>query len=262
MILFNADEDRPLGLICAIPDETAHFHGALDIRNSVSVGDLRFECGFLEDVPLVMVESGMGKVNAAMVATVLLDRFNCAGILFSGIAGGLDPKLGVGDVVVATRVVQHDFGYVRDGVFTAYQPGFLPGIRETEDLGYAADPGALAHARLALNGFVAPTISADATGDVDRVPVLRFGPIVAGDTFVDCVATRERLFTTFGAAAVEMEGAAIAQVAEHFNRPWLFARSISDLCGADRERDMLAFLEQTGQAAAAVVSRLLREDGS
>ena len=98
----------------------------------------------LDGHDVVLAGSGMGKVNAAIVTTLLADRFGCRTIVFSGVAGGLDPALSIGDVVVAERSVQHDAGGLEDGRIRTYQPGHAPIINPTERLGYPVDPDLLA----------------------------------------------------------------------------------------------------------------------
>ena len=95
-----------IGLICAIPQELAHLRDALDSR-TVGVAQPA-STGRLDGHEVVLVGAGIGKVNTALVATLLADRFACRLIVFSGVAGGLDPALRIGDVVIADRTLQHE----------------------------------------------------------------------------------------------------------------------------------------------------------
>jgi nucleoside phosphorylase len=110
-----------VGLICAIPEELTHLRANLDGVATVTVGHAEFATGTLDGHDVVLVGSGMGKVNAALVTTLLIDRFDCRSIAFSGIAGGLDPALSVGDVVIADRIVQCDAGMIHDERLEVYQ---------------------------------------------------------------------------------------------------------------------------------------------
>jgi adenosylhomocysteine nucleosidase len=112
-------------------------------------------------------------------------------------------------------------------------------------------------AEQAVADLVMPEVPAAATGGSARRPRLQFGAVLTGDQFVACERARERLFAEHRALAVEMEGAAIAQVAEAFTLPWLVVRAVSDLAGSDSARDFTAFLEAAAAGAAAVVDRLL-----
>src|SRR3712207_1103251 len=100
----------PVGLIAAMPEELAQLADAFAETGRRDVAGLAFREGTLEGVPVVAVETGIGKVNAAVVATLLLHVFGCRALLLTGVAGGLDPALAVGDVVVARRLVAHDYG--------------------------------------------------------------------------------------------------------------------------------------------------------
>lgn len=249
---------NPLGLICAIPDEIAHFGSSFTETASRTLAGLTFREGTLEGRPTVMVESGIGKVNAAVVSTLLAEIFGCHALLFSGVAGGLDPKLGIGDVVVATRLVQHDYGALVEGSIRPYQPGVppLPGFDETH--GYALALTLEEKVRTALNNIALPAFDAKATGAEPRVPTIHFGTILTGDTFLNCEATRERLHRDFGEAlAIEMEGAAVAQVAERYGIPCLVVRSLSDLAGAESHMDFAAFCGAAAEGAAVLIRRLV-----
>ena len=96
-----------VGLICALPQERAHLLAALTAAARQKMAGAEFDVGELDGHPVVLARAGMGKVNAAMVATLLADRFGCRAIAFSGVAGGLDPNLQIGDVVIADRTIQH-----------------------------------------------------------------------------------------------------------------------------------------------------------
>ncbi|EWY42039.1 MTA/SAH nucleosidase [Skermanella stibiiresistens SB22] len=249
---------KPLGLICAIPDEIAHFGSSFTETATRTLAGLTFREGTLEGRPTVMVESGIGKVNAAVVSTLLAEIFDCHALLFSGVAGGLDPALGIGDVVIATRLVQHDYGALVEGRIRTYQPGIppLPGFDDTH--GYALAPELEAKVRATLNGIALPAFDAKATGAAPRVPALHFGTILTGDTFLNCEETRERLHRDFGQAlAIEMEGAAVAQVAERYGIPCLVVRSLSDLAGADSHMDFASFCGAAAEGAAVLIRRLV-----
>ncbi len=247
---------RPIGLISAIPEELAQFGAHFARERTTEIAGLSFHLGALDGRPVVAVEAGIGKVNAALVATLLLREFGCRALVFSGVAGGLDPTLGVGDVVLADRLVCHDYGALIDGAIKPYQPGVPPLPGFPEDHGYALDAGLAARLRSALEDVELPAISAAATGGETRAPRLVFGTVLTGDTFLNCAVTRDRLHARFGALAVEMEGAALAQVAERFGVPVVVVRALSDLAGEDSHMDFPAFLHETAGQAAAIVRRI------
>ncbi len=245
-----------VGLICAIPEELAHLRGALARGETVEVAHARFDRGTLDGREVVLVGAGIGKVNTALVATLLADRFACRLLLLSGVAGGLDPSLDIGDVVIADRTVQHDAGVIEHGHLAAYQAGHVPFFNPTDRLGYPVDPALVERLRARLEGFALPPLSARAGGE-GRPPRIVFGTILSGDQYVHCEATRERLFKELGGAAVEMEGGALGQVAEAFGIPFLDVRALSDLAGADSRFDFAAFVHEVAGSSARIVRHLL-----
>jgi adenosylhomocysteine nucleosidase len=203
------------------------------------------------------VEAGIGKVNTALVTTLLLDHFGCRMALLTGVAGGLDPTVGIGDVVIADQLLQHDYGAVVDGEIRPFRPGVPPVGEPRDPLAYSLDSAirALLHRR--LDGFALPPLPAAAGGGTARQPAIRFGTILSGDQFINCETTRQRLFKRFTAQAVEMEGAALAQVAEQFKVPCIDVRCVSDLAGADSHLDFAAFLPYAAESAAQVLRRIV-----
>jgi adenosylhomocysteine nucleosidase len=234
-----------IGLICAIPQELAHLRTLLADAVAVRTAHTEFVTGTLDGHDVVLAGSGMGKVNSALVATVLADRFGCGAIVFSGVAGGLDPDLAVGDVVIADQVIQHDAGLIEDDRLQTYQPGHVPFINPTEVFGYRVDDALLALVVDRLADFTLPTAA------------IRFGTVLSGDQYLHCEVTRQRLQREFGGLAVEMEGGAVAQVADAFGVPWLVIRALSDLAGRDSRFDFLAFVDEAAASSVAILRRLL-----
>jgi len=253
---WRVDDGRPFGLISAMPEEIGHFGPYFEEMDVETVAGFTFRHGRLDGRAVVVVEAGIGKVNAALVATLLLERFDCRALIFSGVAGGIDPALGIGDVVVATRLIQHDYGALVGGQIRTYQPGVppLPGVNDAH--GYDLEPDLAARARAMLEGMELEPLPEMVTGGAARRPSIHFGTVLTGDQFLNCAATRERLFTRFGAKAVEMEGAAIAQVAARYDVPALVVRSLSDLAGEESHMDFPAFVQAAAATAAYLVRRL------
>jgi adenosylhomocysteine nucleosidase len=203
-----------------------------------------FVVGTIDGHDVVLAGSGMGKVNAALVTTLLADRFGCRTVVFSGVAGGLNPRLAIGDIVVADFVIQHDAGVLEDERVRIYQPGYVPVINPTDRLGYPTDPGLLGRVKQRLAGISVP-------GQIV------YGTVLSGDQYLNCEATRERLRNELGGQAVEMEGGAVAQVCEAFGIPWLVIRALSDLAGGTALFDFTAFVDQAAASSATILRRLL-----
>lgn len=245
-----------IGILCAIPHELVHLRDALDHHTDEAVAGVRFDRGRLDGHEVVLVGAGIGKVNTAMVATLLASRWGVRLIVFSGVAGGLDPDLHIGDVVIADRTVQHDAGVIEDERLHTYQAGHVPFFNPTERLGYPVDTALLERLRARLDGFALPPLSRAAGGE-GRPPRIVFGTILSGDQYIHCEATRERLFRDLGGSAVEMEGGALGQVGEAFGFPWLDIRALSDLAGRDSRFDFAAFVNEVAASSAAILRRLL-----
>jgi adenosylhomocysteine nucleosidase len=246
----------PIGLICAIPQELVELRAALDHDQRSAIGGFGFDRGRLDGQPVVLAEAGIGKVNTAAVATLLAARFEARSLVFSGVAGGLDPALHIGDLVIATRAIQHDCGVIEDERLQPYQAGHVPFFNPTEELGYAVDPALLERVRGRLEGLVLPPLSALA-GGAGRRPQLVYGTILAGDQYIHCEATRVRLQQEFAAQAVAMEGGALAQVARRLGVPWVEIRALSDLAGKDSRFDFAAFVHEVAASSARILRRLL-----
>ena len=246
----------PIGLICAIPQELIELRAALEPDQRSEIGGFGFDRGRLDGQPVVLAEAGIGKVNTAAVATLLAARFEARSLVFSGVAGGLDPALHIGDLVIATRAIQHDCGMIEDQRLQPYQAGHVPFFNPTEELGYAPPPALLERVRGRLEGLALPPLSALA-GGAGRRPQLVFGTILAGDQYIHCEATRVRLQQEFAAQAVAMEGGALAQVARRLGLPWLEIRALSDLAGKDSRFDFAAFVHEVAASSARILRRLL-----
>lgn len=245
-----------IAIQCAIPQELAVLRAELDHRESVEIAHFRFDHGRLFGRDVVLVGTGIGKVNAAVVATHLIDRFGAKTIVFSGVAGGLDPALAIGDVVIAERLIQHDFGWFEEERLNPYQPGHLPFFLPTERFGYSLAPDTQARIAAALEGLALEPMAAEAGGG-GRPPRIVFGTVVTGDQYVNCEATRRHLFEVHGGHAAEMEGAALAQVCEMHGVECVVIRALSDLAGHSSRIDFNAFVEAVSQSSARIVERVL-----
>jgi adenosylhomocysteine nucleosidase len=233
-----------IGLICAIPQELAHLRAELTDSHSGEAAHTVFDTGTIDGHDVVLAGSGMGKVNAALVTTLLADRFGCRTVVFSGVAGGLDPTLSIGDVVIADLVIQHDAGMLEDQRLQTYQPGYVPVINPTDRLGYPVDPEVLARVKERLTGI-------SVSGQIV------YGTVLSGDQYLNCETTRDRLVRELGGQAIEMEGGAVAQVCEAFGIPWLVIRALSDLAGGDALFDFTTFVDQAAASSATILRRLL-----
>lgn len=228
-----------IGIIGAMDVEVELLKGALEGMRVDRVAGGEYCSGHLGDKDVVVVKCGVGKVNAGICAQVLADHFGCTHLINTGIAGSLDAsRLDIGDLVVSTDCVEHDFTVGALG----YAPGLIPGRERVE---FVAD-AALREAALAAAALVAPEVRA--------LP----GRVASGDQFVSAEGDRRRIQETFGALCCEMEGAAIAQAAEANSVPFVVVRAISDKPGTEGQAlDYAAFERAAAERCARIVERMV-----
>ena len=113
-----------IGILCAIPKEI-HFFDLLP-DSAQLVGGRTFFKSKHSSHDLVVVECGIGKVNAAMVSTLLVKVFDCEMLIFSGVAGGIDPEMEIGEVIVGKSLIQYDYGALNDGKLQVFRAGNIP----------------------------------------------------------------------------------------------------------------------------------------
>lgn len=251
----------PVAILSAIRPELASLREALAETRQTRIAGRFAVSGRLDGRQVVLAEAGIGKVNTAVTATLLVERFRCRVIVFTGVAGGLDPSLRIGDVIIADRCIQHDAGVVESEGLRCYQPGHVPFFNPTRRLGFPAPVDLLGRTRSRLKGFQLPALSHGAGGEdaggEDKAPRVVFGTVLTGDQFINSESERDRLHREFESLAVEMEGGSLAQTAEMLGIDHLVIRSLSDLAGAESTVDFSQFLEEVAANSVRVVRHLL-----
>lgn len=228
-----------VGIISAIPEEYTKLEWDSPPRTETIVNKI-FNFGKINDIDVIAAECGIGKVNAAITTGLLLGHFGCDSIAFSGVAGGINPSLSVGDIIIADELIQHDYGAIVNGELISSIPGSFPALDDSDDDCAYIMPFDL---RQAIKNEV---------GDYTT-----FGRIITGDTYLACETTRKMFHKQFEADAIEMEGAAIAQVCCAWHVPFVIVRVLSDLAGADSHVQFDQFIEDSSIKAAKTVSQLL-----
>lgn len=239
----NDSEIRPTAILSALAPEQLGLIEQLGDARKTSHAGRDFWLGHLHGQPVVLALSKIGKVAAATTATTLIERFAVQRIIFTGVAGGLKPGVNVGDVVVASDFVQHDID--ASPLFPRYE---VPLYGQTRFVADAALAELLFKAStLALqNGFASARV--------------HHGLIASGDRFVSGAAESDLLRNTLLAAghevlAVEMEGAAVAQVCHDYGLPFAAVRTISDRADDSAHIDFPVFVEQVASRYAQEIIR-------
>ena len=199
---------------------------------------MEFHEGTLNGTPVVIVRSGVGKVNAALCVQILADLFGVTAIINTGVAGSLNAALDIGDILISRDALHHDV----DATIFGYKPGEVPqlGCRE-----FIADE------HLAQ---VAVSTCKEVNPDIEVFE----GRIASGDQFVADQGVKDFVVKEFGAYAVEMEGAAIAQAAYLNNVPFLVIRAISDKADGSAEMDYPTFEAMAAEHSFKLTLRILK----
>lgn len=231
------------GVIGAMESEIAQLRERLSGRETKVLFGLTFHSGTLGSHRVVLVKSGIGKVNAARCAQILIDKYSPDYLVNTGIAGGVGDGLAVADVVIGTELVQHDFDVTAFG----YARGNLcdPGHRDTPSV-FRSDTELIERFRAAAASLL----------DTSRV---KTGRIATGDLFVASAEAKRDLVGTFGAVAAEMEGGAIAQVASLASVPFIVLRAISDLADGSSPASFETFEQETADLSAAILCKMIEQ---
>ena len=227
-----------IGILGAMTQEVRLIGDLLGKATSLEVGGREYTQGRIGDEDVVVSISGFGKVAAASTVTTMLDRFDPEAILLTGVAGALDPAVDRGDVVVADELIQHDFDaspIVPRFVIPSLQIDRIP-----------TDP--------AWTSKLADAAAATSTGNA-----VHRGLLLSGDRFISTNQARAELRSLFpDALAVEMEGAAVAQVCAERGLPFAVVRAVSDSADDEAGGDFLDFVEhQAAPLLAGIIADVL-----
>lgn len=228
-----------LGIIGAMEIEVKELCEMMENPQVQSVAGMNFHQGMINGKEVVVVRSGIGKVNAGICSQILVDRYHVEGIINTGIAGSLKNEINIGDIVLATVAVQHDV----DATGFGYPLGEIPqmGIRE-----FPADETLRA---------LAEKCSKKANPDIQ----VFFGRVASGDQFVSSKEKKNWISENFDAYCTEMEGAAIAQAAYLNQIPYLIVRAISDKADDSANMDYGEFEAKAAKNSVRLMAAMLEE---
>ena len=227
-----------VGIIGAMEPEVAILRAALQNKTELTKGGFTFYTGELAGHTVTLVQSGIGKVAATVATTLLIDNFNPDCVINTGSAGGFDPELNVGDVVISDKVRHHDVDVTAFG----YEIGQVPQM----PAGFAA------HSSL-IDAAKASVASLENTQT-------KIGLICTGDSFMCDPVRIEKTRSEFPSMlAVEMEGAAIAQACHVLNTPFVVIRSLSDIAGKESPQSFEEYLEVASVNSSKLVTELLEQ---
>ena len=189
-----------------------------------------------KDIDIVVAYSKIGKVFSTLTASTMIQKFGCDRLLFSGVAGGINPELKIGDLIVANKLTQHDLDITAFGHPHGYVPGGDVYVNTDENL-----------KNIALE-----------VANENNIKIIE-GVIATGDQFICDEAKKDFIKNTFNADALEMEGASVAVVCDALNVPCLILRAISDTADMDAEFNFDKFLETSAKQSADFLVKVINK---
>jgi len=227
-----------VAIIGAMEEEVKILRDKLENKEQEVIAGSEFTSGTLNGVEVILLKSGIGKVNAALSTTLLLDRYKPDYVINTGSAGGFHHSLNVGDVVISTEVRHHDVDVTAFG----YEYGQVPGL-----------PAAF------LPDETLVSIAESKANDIADIQVVK-GTIATGDSFMNDPERVDYIRSKIpNIYAVEMEAAAIAQVCHQFNTPFVIIRALSDIAGKESNVSFEQFLDKAALHSANMVINIASE---
>lgn len=225
-----------IAIIGAMEEEVTILRENITDKQQMTFAGCEFTTGFMNRAEVVLLRSGIGKVNAAMSTTILMEKYRPDYVINTGSAGGLNPQLEVGDVVISTEVRHHDVDVTAFG----YEYGQVPQL-----------PAAfIANEKLVQ-------VAEECAKAITDIQVVK-GLITTGDSFMNDPLRVEFIKGKFDhLQAVEMEAAAIAQVSHQFKVPFVIIRALSDIAGKESNISFDQFLDQAGLHSATLVMKMV-----
>ena len=246
-----------IGIIAAVPEEIQSIHDDLHFHESIFHAEREFHLSEHETLELVLVISKVGKVAASITACSLIEKFNVDKIIFTGLAGAISKTLNRGDIVLATGTYQHDLD-ARPLCEKQFE------VPLTNRRLFSSSPDDLKLAETAIDNFLEKI---DHYVDPDerirlevKNPKLHQGIIATGDVFIEDIDQQKNLnIDNTQAIAVEMEGAAVAQVCAEHNIPYILVRTISDKANESAHVSLQDFsVKIASHYASGVVQEILK----
>lgn len=227
-----------IGIIGAMDEEVDILVELMNIEETIEKASLKFYKGTLEGKEIVLVRCGIGKVNSALCAQILISEFDVDAVVNTGVAGALHSDLGVYDIVISTDAIQHDF----DATVFGYKKGIVPRM---ENSIFVADE------RLVEAAYKS-SVEETKTHKVVK------GRVVSGDIFISSKELKDELVKEFDAYCGEMEGAAIAHVCSLNDTPFVIIRAMSDKADGTADVVYEEFVQDAAHNSKDIVVNMLK----
>lgn len=229
-------ERELIGIIGAMDEEIEHFKENMENVEETAIAGIEYYLGIFRGKRVALCKSGVGKVRAAVCAQILIDHFRVSKVIFTGVAGALDPALEIGDVVISDQCQYHDM----DATSLGFRRGEIP---FSERSAFLADRELI-------------QVALEASQSIQNGKTI-VGKIVSGDQFIADRSAVKDLRETFQAACVEMEGAAVAHVCDMNETPFVIVRSMSDKADGTANVNFLEFTKLASRRSYEIVSRMM-----
>lgn len=225
------------GIIAAMQEEMQEIKKIMVGTEEKKIYDLTFFIGKINNTEVVLVEAGVGKVNAARTTQILIDNFEIGAIINVGSAGAANDELDIGDIVIGKKLVQHDFDITAFG----HPKGFISNVGQYVE----SDSKLIKKMEQTIEELQ------------DKEFKIKIGTIASGDIFCTEIKMKEKIKSKFEADAIEMEGGAIAQVCKLDKVPVIVIRSISDSPNGNNNITFDQFLEKASKRCAIIIKKFM-----
>lgn len=215
-------------------------------KKEIIIENMHFTEGTINGRKVVVALTGIGKVNAAITTTLVIQHYHPKEILFSGIAGGVNPSLSPGDLIIGKAVAYHDYGTLADSL--TLDPTVNPITNKKNPMSFPCNDTLLYIAEKASH-----EVKLEKPKEGRPAPTIVSGLIVTGDEFISSHQVTQRLWRQMKAEATDMEGAAVGQTCWQQHIPFLVIRCLSDDAGSNAEQDIARFYKVAAYNAASLV---------
>lgn len=238
----SLEQKERIGIISAMDNEIKVLLDEADIKRVDQIGGVEYHVGKLRGKDVVITRAGIGKVRASSGVTAMFNKYNISKVLFTGIAGGVADEPQVLDIIVGTRLVEHDYGIVSNDGFVWVSGD--PGISRKAGEYYYSDKALVELAYTA------------AVETVGKEHVFK-GTIATGDQFIASEEYVQRLKEEYNAYACEMEGASVAVICLNYNKPFVVIRALSDKADGKAHASYKDFGDIAGANSSQIVLKIL-----
>lgn len=252
LLLSTTSFAQKIAILGAMTEEVELLQSQLKGAKTKEILGFKFKTGKLNGKKVVLAETGIGKANASIVTALIIKQFSPKTIIFTGVAGAVNPDLNQGDILIGKRLSYHDYGRLTNDSLKFY-PTRNPHTKELNPQFFRSDSVLIIAAKKASQNIDLQRIT-----PTSPKPQVLVGTIVTGDTFVASSVAVAGFRRNYQADATEMEGAAVAQICFQQNIPFLIIRSISDKANEAAPADFQTFKKVAADNSAILVKTIIK----